>query len=58
MNAFIKWLGNRFHNHEWEIHQELPLRVYDPYDNKVVAQGLRYVLRCKICGEVRFRDCK
>lgn len=57
--SFWKWFSTKFHSHEWEVRQELPLKVYDSYDReRIIAHGLRYVLQCKICGEVKFKDCK
>ncbi len=56
MNAFIKWLGNRFHNHEWEVLEKDPLILRDYYNPTVQGMGTRYVLRCKVCGELKQKD--
>ena len=56
--SFWKWFSTKFHSHEWEVYQEIPLRTYDPYDQtNRKANGKRYVLKCKICGEIQFKDC-
>ena len=58
--SFWKWFSIKFHRHEWEIYKEHPLRIYGGNrlcdESKLQAKGLRYVLKCKICGEITFRD--
>ena len=52
-----KWFSTKFHSHEWEVYQERQLRIFDPYDNKrTTASGVRYVLQCKVCGELKLKD--
>lgn len=58
--SFWKWFRTKFHSHEWEIHQEMPVRIFDDSyvgdESKIVKTSIRYILRCKICGEITSRD--
>jgi hypothetical protein len=58
--SFWKWFSTKFHTHEWEVHQEMPLNIYKKgyisESTQIVAKGVRYVLKCKICGDIKFRD--
>lgn len=45
----FKWLKRVFHCHDWEIIDTRPLICGD-------ARGVRYVIQCKVCGEVSRRD--
>lgn len=57
MKAFLHWLHLRTHHHEWEIYKEDPLKILDYYNPDVIkATGSRFVLRCKICGEIKHKD--
>jgi hypothetical protein len=57
LTDFWKWVSIRFHCHQWEVHEERPLRVFATGDpSKTVATGTEYVLRCKVCGELKFKD--
>lgn len=40
--------------HQWDIHKETEL-IYRT-GNDIVAQGPRYILRCKHCGEIKVKD--
>ena len=59
--SFWKWFSTKFHSHEWEIKRELPLKIRSPKviggEEQVIASGIRYVLQCKVCGELKFKDC-
>jgi hypothetical protein len=59
--SFWKWFSTKFHSHEWEIRRELPLKIHNTKvvsgEEHIIASGVRYVLQCKVCGEVKFRDC-
>jgi hypothetical protein len=58
--SFWKWFTTRFHRHEWEVYREMPLTIYETGfvadESRVKASGVRYVLRCKICGEMKWKD--
>jgi hypothetical protein len=58
--SFWKWFSLKFHTHEWAVIKEIPLRIFE--DNHVGdtahlrASGLRIVLQCKTCGELKYKD--
>lgn len=60
MKNFLKWIANKYHNHEYEVIEknELTKHKYDPWtgDIKFTYKGTRYILQCKICGEIIKRD--
>lgn len=58
--SFWKWFSLKFHTHEWEVIEKINLKVYrdgqmgDP--KGLHASGVRYVLKCKTCGEIKYKD--
>jgi len=54
MKAFFKWIGMRFHVHEWEVYKEAPLDVTS--GGIVVARGTRFIMRCKVCGKIHQKN--
>ena len=60
MKGFLHWLGMRFHTHNWEIYEIVPVKVYyqDCFgDEKRLKETYRKtILRCKVCGEMRTKD--
>lgn len=60
MKGFLHWLGMRFHAHNWEIHEIIPVKVYyeNGYgDEKRLRESFRKaILRCKVCGELKTKD--
>ena len=59
--SFWEWFSTKFHRHEWVVLKEMPLKVYEGNihnDANMIGQGTRYVLQCKICGEVKHKDIK
>jgi hypothetical protein len=58
--SFWEWFRTKFHTHQWEVFKEMPVRIFDGNvigdENRLQARGVRYVLRCKICGEMKYKD--
>jgi hypothetical protein len=58
--SFWKWFSTRFHAHEWEVYREMPINIYENGfvgdETRIKATGVRYILRCKICGEMKWKD--
>lgn len=53
VNMF-KWLKRVFHCHDWKIINTRPLVYTDSDGNN--DKGTRYVIQCKVCGDVSHRD--
>lgn len=62
MKSFFDWLGMRFHNHNWEIYEVVPVNVYwdeGLWDDKRLKETYKkVVLQCKVCGEVKVKNLK
>jgi hypothetical protein len=56
--SFWKWFSTKFHSHEWEVLQKDPLILRDYHDPNLRGMGTRYVLQCKVCGELKQKDVK
>ena len=58
--TFWEWFSTKFHRHQWEVYKEMPLRIFEGEtigdETRLQAKGIRYVLRCKICGEMKWKD--
>lgn len=50
----IKWIKRVFHCHDWKIINTRPLVYTDSDGNN--DKGTRYVIQCKVCGDVSHRD--
>ena len=58
--SFWKWFSLKFHTHEWEVLDKIKLNIFDTGHvgdtNYICASGVRYVLQCKTCGELKYKD--
>lgn len=53
----IKWLKRLFHIHEYEIIDEYEASIYENnYDTKPSHARKTYTLRCKNCGDIKFKQ--
>ena len=53
----IKWLKKLFHIHEYEIIDTYEVSIYDDgYSTRPSHIRRTYVLRCKICGDITFKQ--
>ena len=53
----IKWLKKLFHIHEYEIIDTYEASIYeDGYNTRPSHVRRTYILRCKICGDIIFKQ--
>ena len=45
------WNEPKKHEHEWETIDQTQIRKWE------VIIGYRYILRCKVCGDIKKVDC-
>ncbi len=51
----FKWFKRLVHLHDWVILEKYSLRITDDCGG-TKHKGLRYIMQCKVCGSITYRD--
>lgn len=43
-------------NHKWAEHSQINVEGYSPYSGKIIITGIKIILQCSICGELKERS--